>query len=273
MIGTRVACLLYTGWVLWHLGYAHQGWSSTQEALTLMHELSHPFTLAFAQAQALILQQFHRNYGAVYERAEALLALSIEREFPFWLAYGTILRGWTLAMQGHTSEGIVQMRQGLATWQRTGAELERSYWLALLAEGYGKGGQVDAGLQTLDECFVAVANTGECWWEAELYRLKGELLLQSRGSDPQSAILAQVAGSRTLDAEAETSFLQALTLARCREAKALELRAALSLGRLWQCQGKSREARELLAPIYGWFTEGFDTTDLREAKALLDELS
>jgi predicted ATPase len=230
---------------------------------------SHPFTLAFARAQALILQQFHRIMEQCTS-AEAL-ALSVEREFPFWLAYGTILRGWTLAMQGRTSEGIVQMRQGLATWQRTGAELERSYWLALVAEGYGKGGQVDAGLQTLDECFVAVANTGECWWEAELYRLKGELLLQSRGSDLQSAILIQVAGSRT-GCRAETSSLQALT--RLAAGKpALELRAALSLGRLWQSHGKSRKARELLAPIYGWFTEGFDTTDLREAKALLDELS
>ena len=274
VIGTRVACLLYTGWVLWHLGYAHQGWSSAQEALTLMHELSHPFTLAFAQAQALILQQFHRNYEAVYERAEALLALSVEREFPFWLAYGTILRGWTLAMQGHTAEGIAQMRQGLATWQHTGAELEKSYWLALLAEGYGRGGQVEAGLRTLEECFASVAKTGECWWEAELHRLKGELLLlQSRGSALQSAMSSQTAGSRTLDAKAETSFHQALTLAHRREAKALELRAASSLSRLWQRQGKRREARALLAPIYGWFTEGFDTVDLREAKTLLDELS
>jgi predicted ATPase len=172
--------------------------------------------------------------------------------------WGTILRGSALAEQGQSAEGIAQMRQGIAAWRATGAELRRPYYLALLAEAYGKAGQTEVGLRALAEALTAVHNTGERQHEAELDRLKGELRLKQDVPDAQ---------------EAESWLRQAVDVARQQQAKSLELRAAMSLSRLWQQQGKRAEARELLAPIYGWFTEGFDTADLQEAKALLAQLS
>jgi predicted ATPase len=153
---------------------------------------------------------------------------------------------------------MAQIRQGLAAFQATGAELGRPYFLALLAEAYGRGGQAEERLSIVDEALAAVQKTGERWWEAELYRLKGVLVLVRSGED---------------DAEAEAHFQHAIDIARRQQAKSLELRAAMSLSRLWQQQGKREETRQLLAEIYGWFTEGFNTADLQEARALLDELS
>jgi predicted ATPase len=164
-----------------------------------------------------------------------------------------LMRGWALAMQGQGVEGIAQIHQGLAAFRAAGAELGRPRDLALLAEACG-----EAGLTVLVEALAVVDNTGERDWEAELYRLKGKLLL---------ARLAEQ------DTEAATCFHQALDMARHQQAKSLELRAAMSLSRLWQQQGKGVEARELLAPIDGWFPEGLDTADLQEAKALLAEVS
>jgi predicted ATPase len=183
--------------------------------------------------------------------------MTLEQGFPIWTGVGTILRGGVLVEQGRGEEGVADIRQGLAVYRATGAELVQPYWLALLAEGYAELGRLEDVLSTLTEALTAAHNTGECWWEAELYRLKGELLLQ------------QAAGSGD---EAETCFHQALDIARQQQAKSLELRAATSLSRLWQQQHKRAEANALLAPIYGWFTEGLDTTDLKEAKALLDKL-
>jgi predicted ATPase len=150
------------------------------------------------------------------------------------------------------------MRQGIAARRATGAELQRPYYLALLAEAYGKAGQAEEGLSVLVEALTAVHKTRERQHEAELYRLKGELLLKQDVPAEQ---------------EAESCLRQAVDVARQQQAKSLELRAAMSLSRLWQQQGKRGEARELLAPIYGWFTEGFDTADLQEAKTLLEELA
>jgi predicted ATPase len=150
------------------------------------------------------------------------------------------------------------MHQGLAAWRATGAEVFRSHYLALLAEAYGKAGQAAQGLTTLAEALAVVEGTGERWWEAELHRLRGELLWQYPKARPE---------------EVEACFQQALDIARRQEAESLELRAAMSLVRLWQQQGKRAAAYELLAPIYGWFTEGFDTADLHEAKALLEALA
>src|SRR5467141_5437468 len=153
------------------------------------------------------------------------------------------------------------MRQGLAALQSTGAKRARPYYLALLAEGYGAVGQTDEGLRVLAEAFAAVATTAERRWEAELYRLRGQLLLQAAGRKRQA------------EETPEAYFRQALEAARQQQAKSLELRAAMSLSRLWQQQGKRDEALALLAPVYGWFIEGFDTADLQEAKALLEELA
>ncbi len=185
------------------------------------------------------------------------MALCTEQGFPFWLAMCTMLRGWALTEQGEMEEGMTQLRQGLAAWQATGTAILRPYWLALLAEAYGKVGQVEEGLSLLAEGLELVDKTEEHSHEAELYRLKGELLL------------ARAAEHGT---EAETCFRQALSIARHQQAKSWELRAAMSLARLWQSQDKRQDGYDLLALVYGWFTEGFDTADLQDAKALLNEL-
>ena len=239
------------------LGYPDQALQSIQETLTLAQELTHPFSLAFALTWAATIHQFRRELEVVQERAEAVIAASTEHGLPFWLAFGTILRGWALTAQGKGAEGIAQIRQGLVAYRATESELHRPYFLSLLAEAYGKVGQPEEGLSVLAEALATVDNTGERNWEAELHRRKGELLLMQQG---------QTVG------EAEDCFLKALEIARHQLAKSLELRAAMSLSRLWHQQGKQEEARQMLAEIYGWFTEGFDTVDLQEAKALLEEL-
>ena len=172
------------------------------------------------------------------------------------------MRGWALAARGHGEEGITQIRQALAADRSTGATRDRPYNLALLAEASAQGGQTTEGLEALAEALALLATSGVRWWEAELHRLRGETSLLQRSDRAPAAM-----------GEAEACFQQALDIARRQQAKSLELRAAMSLSRLWQQQGKRAEARELLAPIYGWFTEGFDTADLQEAKALLEELS
>jgi predicted ATPase len=252
-----VWCLSYGAWPLWQLGYPDQALTRSNEALTLAQELSHPLSLAAALGYAAMLHYSRREGPATQERAEANMALASEKGFPQYLAVGMIMRGWALAMQGQGEEGIAQLRQGLAAHRAAGAEVARSRDLALLAEAYGKVGQTEAGLSVLAEALAVVDQTGERYWEAELHRLQGELLLGL---------------STDNTTEAEACFHQALAIARRQEAKSLELRAAMSLSRLWQQQGKSQEAHDLLAPIYGWFTEGFDTADLQEAKALLEEL-
>jgi predicted ATPase len=257
-----VHCLSFVPLVLWHLGYPDQALQRIREALTLAQELSHHFSLALALFFAAWLHQLRRERQAAQERAESLILLSTEQVFPYGLALGTILRGWALAEQGQ--EGIAQIRHGLNAWRATGAELQRPYFLALLAEAYGKVGQSEEGLSVLAEALAAVEKTGERYWEAELYRLKGELLLrQGTGRG----------GSRTAPTEeAEACFYQAIQIANRQSAKSLEFRAVVSLSRLLQTQGK-KEARQLLVDIYGWFTEGFETKDLKEAKGLLEELS
>jgi len=186
---------------------------------------------------------------------------------------GMIHRGWALAVQGQRAEGLAQMRRGLADSRATGAEAELTYYLAFLAEAHGRAGQVEEGLSLLADALAQVGKSGERVHEAELYRLKGELSLQSRVLGPESENPNTQHPTPSTQAEAEACFHKAIEVARKQQAKSLELRAVMSLSRLWQSQGKREEARQLLAELYGWFTEGFDTVDLKEAKALLEELS
>ncbi len=251
-----VVCQSFAAWALWMLGYPDQARQRIDEALTLAQELAHPFSLVYALTCAAIVHGFRREGRAIQKRAEEVMTLSREHGFPFWVTWGTILQGWALATQGQEAAGTTQIRQGLAAYQATGTEVFRPAYLVVLAEAYSHMGQIGEGLSVLAEALALVYRTGERWWEAELYRLKGELLLGRSAEDHP---------------EAEACFRQALDIARRQQARSLELRAALSLSRLWQQQGKRAEVRELLAPIYGWFTEGFDTVDLQEAKALLDE--
>jgi predicted ATPase len=185
--------------------------------------------------------------------------------------HATILRGWALAEQGQVA-GIVQMRQGLATYKTAGGQEMQSYFLALLVEAYGKTGQAEEGLTLLAEALAVIDKTGERFYEAELYRLKGQLVLQFGVRSPKSKEESLASSVQSLEAEAEECFQKAIAVAQRQQAKSLELRATVSLARLWQQQDKKDEARQMLAEIYGWFTEGFDTKDLQEAKALLDSL-
>jgi TOMM system kinase/cyclase fusion protein len=256
-IDLGVFFLAYMTRPLWLLGYPDQALQRSHEALTLAQELAHPFSLAYALVWAAWVHQFRREGQAAQARAEALCALAGEQGFAFFLACGTVLRGWALAEQGQSDAGMVQMREGMAACRTTGAEADRAYFLALLAEAYGREGQYDEGLAMLEEALALTDQYEERYWEAEIHRLKGALLL-ARSAENQ--------------VEAEACFHAALAVARHQQAKSLELRAAMRLARLWQPQGKRDAARELLAPIYGWFTEGFDTADLQEAKVLLEEL-
>jgi predicted ATPase len=252
-----VACRAYTAWTLWLLGYPEQALARLREALTLAHELSHPYSLAFARCWATIVAQFCRDVPAACEQAEAAVALSTEQGFTQWAAWGTSLRGWALAMHGQGEDEMAQVRWGITAWRATGAAVIVPYFCTLLAEIYDHLGHTEDGLQALAEAHTLVEQHEERWWEAEIHRLRGVVLLRQPGT-PQE--------------EAEAWLRRALDVARRQEAKSLELRAAMSLSRLWQQQGKQAEARTLLAPIYDWFTEGFDTADLQEAKALLETL-
>jgi predicted ATPase len=284
-----VFCLSFAAWTLWLLGYPDQALQRSHEALTLAQEASHPLSLTYALHLAARLHQFRREGQTTQERAEAAITLSIEQGFPVWVAWGNVLRGWALAEQGQREEGIAQIRQGLTTWRVMEMELLQPYYLALLAEAYRKAGKAEEGLTVLAEALAVVTRTRERFYEAELSRLKGELtLLQCHvpGSKFQVSAKQKVKGrgqkSKILDAqhsapdthlEAEACFQKAIEVARRQSAKSLELRAVMSLAKLWQQQGKQKEAHDLLAEIYGWFTEGFDTKDLQEAKELLEQLS
>jgi predicted ATPase len=252
-----VACCSNAAWTLSYLGYPDQALARSHEAVTLAQQSAHPFSLSFALGAAAIFHQFRREERATQERAEAAISLTKDQGFPYWMANSSIRRGWALAHQGQAKEGIEQIHQGLIATQATGAELGRPCCLALLAEAHGTMGQPEAGLTVLAEALTLAETTGERWYEAELHRLKGELLLQ-QNSDNQ--------------AEAEACFHHAIAIAQNQQAKSFELRTATSLARLWQSQGKRDEARQVLAKVYNWFTEGFNTADLQDAKALLDTL-
>jgi class 3 adenylate cyclase/predicted ATPase len=260
-----VCCRDFGALALWLLGYPDQALKKSRDAIALAEELSHPLSLAEALGYAAWLYEFRREPEAVQERAEALLALASKHGFPYWLTQATILRGWALADKGQTAEeGVAQMCQGLLAYRTTGAEVARAHYLLLLAKIYGKVKKAEEGLTVMSEVLTwSRKNTG-WYYEAELHRLKGELLLNAE---------CEMENAEFVRRSAEESFSEAIEISRRQQAKSLELRAAMSMSRLWDKQGKKAEARQLLAEIYGWFTEGFSTADLREAKALLEELS
>jgi predicted ATPase len=243
---------------LWLLGYADQAVAMARDAVRLASELAQPFSLTLALSYASYLHQCRGEPRLAQEGAEATIALSVEQEgFPHYRATGILIRGWAAAAHGQLEAGTAAIEEGLAALRAAGANVRRSYYLALLADVRGRAGRPEAGQSVVTEALAFAEESGERWWEAELYRLRGELLL------------AQSTDNR---AEAEACFRRALEIARQQSAKAFELRAATSLARLWAEQGERRRAHDLLAPAYGWFTEGFDTADLKDAKALLDEL-
>jgi class 3 adenylate cyclase/predicted ATPase len=292
-----VHCLSYALATLWLLGYPDQARKRNSENLGLAQELALPSVMAFALYWAVWLHHAHQEGEAAQEQAEVLIALAREHGFPWFLTAGTILRGWALVEQGQGEEGIAQIRQGLTAYRAQKAEQQRTLFLALLAEAYGKVRQAEEGLSVLAEALAMVDHTEECVYEAELYRLRGELKLvqenqKSKVKNQKSKIETNPqpltpSTQAEVEQEAEGCFLKAIEIARKQQAKSLELRAVMSLVRLRQQQMKDSasrnthdasrasldEAHTMLSEVYHWFTEGFDTKDLQEAKALLEELS
>ncbi len=256
-VALGVTCLVVVANALWCLGYPAQAVRRSQEALAQAQALAHPYSLAVTQFYTAYLHYHCRDAPAVQALAETLLSLATAQGFSLYVGLGTLWRGWALAMQGQGEAGLAQMHQGLAVVLATGTTLVQPLCLVPLAEMVGHAGQVAEGLHLLDEALAVLETSGRGDLLAEVYRLQGTLLLRQATPDA---------------AQAETCFQQALTVACRQQAKSWELRAAMSLACLWQQQGKRATAYDLLAPIYGWFTEGFDTPDLQDAKALLGEL-
>lgn len=253
-----VACFVYAALTLWCLGYPAQAVQRAQDALTLAQELAHPYSLAVVRHLVATLHYRRREAPAAQVQADTLLTLATAQGFPLFMGWGAVWRGWALAMQSQCETGLAQLRQGMEAVLATGQALSRPLHLILLAEAAEQASQVDEGLRLLGEALTAFEASGRRDWLAETYRLQGALRLRQAVPDVT---------------QAEACFQQALALARRQQAKSWELRAATSLSRLWLQQGKHTAAYELLAPIYGWFTEGFDTADLQEAKAVLAALA
>jgi class 3 adenylate cyclase/predicted ATPase len=244
---------------LWMLGYPDRALTKGNEGIAMARDLGHPFSLAIALHMTGTVHQLRREPQLAESREDAVIALSAERELSFWSWWASIIRGWAVAQQKEGAEGIAQMREDLAVIRAAGTELALPWALALLAEALGNEGQAEEALTVLGDALALAAKNGDLMYEAEINRLRGELLLDlSQGQN------------RT---EAESCFRRAIEIARRQHAKSWELRAVTSLCRLLHKQGKNSEAHGMLADIYGWFTEGFDTADLKNAKALLEELS
>jgi predicted ATPase len=257
-VDTGVACLSFLAWTLWQLGYPNQALKRGNEALALAQRLSHPFSLVFAEYfGGSILAQSRREARVAQETAESVIRLSAERGFTQFLAWATGLRGWAMAEQGCNEEGILQLQEALRASRGAGAELWRPYFLCLLAEACMQTGRRDDGLRALTEALAAADEHDIGFSKAEIHRLKGELLLSQDDLNT---------------AEAQNCFERAIEITRKHGAKSLELRAATSLARLLDKQGRRSDACTMLAEIHNWFTEGFDTADFKDAKQLLDDL-
>jgi predicted ATPase len=252
-----VFCGSLLAFPLWSLGHPDRALRKSRAALTLAQELGHPFGVAIALAREVQLHQFRREAHAAHACAEALITLSTEQGFAHYAALGRSLQAWAVAAQGGDTPNIARLHLSMMSRWTIGIKMAQAQQVALLAELQANVQQVTDGLETLTRAWALAQQTGEAYYKAELYRLQGEILLQHGAANT---------------AQAETCFQQALAMARRQHAKSLELRATLSLARLWQHQGKRAEAHDLLAPIYGWFTEGFDTADLQEAQGLLSAL-
>jgi predicted ATPase len=255
---SSVAALGIAAWNLWYLGHADRSLGSAREGVTVARTLGEPFSLAFALFMETLVHRLRRDWQAQRERAAEVIAIGDAQGFPLWRGVGRMYHGLARVMAGKGTEASTEVAEGLALAAGAGNRGGVPGMLYALADGQRAAGQHAEALGTVESGLAVGAATGQHFHDASLHRVKGELLL---AADPANA------------AEAEALFRRALEIARAQEAKSFELRAATSLARLWQRQGKRAEARALLAPVYAWFTEGFDTGDLVEAKALLDELT
>jgi predicted ATPase len=249
----RVATLCHRSMALWLLGYLDAALADANQSLSEAREVGHAVTLMYALSQTIHPCVLLGEYGTANVIGDELVALAEEKGSLFWKAVGMTNRGWSRAMTSSPSEATHELTVGLAVYRSTGSTNSMPIFLSALAKGHFVLQQFDEAWQCLNEAMTIIEKTKEVLYEAEVNRLAGEIALLSRGT-----------------ASAGPYFERALAVARIQQAKSWELRAAMSIARLWRDQGKRDEARELLAPVYGWFTEGFDTRDLKEAKALLE---
>lgn len=271
-----ILALATQAWALWYLGYSDQATQKCQEANSLTQVIPHPFNIALTHVYAAFLHQLRGEIQEARHRTDALLKLATEQEMPFWLAPGLVHRGWVLVQTGVWDEGVASMRQGLDQLRTLGATIWWVTFQALLGEVYIKASRFDEGQRCLEEAFTKAQEVGEFFHSAELSRLQGELTLQGAKQKTKVESNLQPLAPNTQaggEQEAEGHFLKAIEVARKQQAKSLELRATVGLCRLWQWQGKKGEGHQMLSEIDQWFTEGFGTRDLQEARALLDTLS
>jgi predicted ATPase len=254
----RVAILSYRSQALWLLGYPEAALADTKNALGDAREIGQAATLMYALHMATFIAIHCGDYVAAEKNSGELIALAHEKATPIWKAFGIMLQGLILFLTGKASEAIPTIASGLDGYRSTGATTFASLFLSYLAKAHAEVGEFDDACRCVGDATNQIKSTKETWHDAEIHRAAGEIALMLPGADT---------------AKAEAYFDRALAVARQQQAKSWELRAAMSMARLWRDQGKRDEARELLAPVYGWFTEGFDTRDLKEAKGLLDELS
>jgi predicted ATPase len=250
--------LSFAGLTLWQLGYPDRALEFVNQGLASANGLSHPQSLALAELTVGYLRVNRGEADAAQEMAESLIALSAEHSLADYSAWATTLRGWAMAEHGHNEEAIAQMQEGLTAFRASRVELGRTRDLCFLSKAFTRTGRFDAALSALTEALAVAYKHEEREFEAEIYRLKGELMLSQDDLNI---------------AEAQNCFQRAIEIARKQSAKSWELRATMSLARLLAKQGRNDEVRTMLANIYGWFTEGFDTADLKDAKALLGELA
>ncbi len=251
-----VVCRSYAGWCQWYLGYPDQALRTVEAGVALARELGHAHSVAHALTTAALVQNCRGEFAAAIEQSDIAINAADEQGLPQWRAKAKMHRGFALASLGEHAEGIENIDSGLAEWHRIGARLLDSQWFGDLAAAHAQAGQFDQSLAALDQAAKTVGDTGEAYYQSEICRLRGEILATTGSVE-----------------KGEVWLIKALDLARDQNSKSLELRAAISLAHLWRDQRKRAKAGELLAPVYAWFTEGFDTQDLKEAKALLDEMA
>jgi predicted ATPase len=256
-VDTQVVNLAFRSWTLWLLGYPEAALRDNAAALKNAREMDQAATLMFALTITSLTHICCGNYMAADAQSDEALSLADEKGAVQWRAFATLNRGWALALTGHSQDAVSMITSGIAAWRSTGATTRLPLYLSCAARAYAEFGQIDDAMRCMGEATTAVETTKETWLEAEVNRMAGEIALKLPERDVTKA---------------EAYFEHALAVARQQQAKSWELRASMSMARLWRDEGKRHRARALLAPVYGWFTEGFDTLDLKEAKALLDEL-